>query len=279
MTSSPTASGAPSASYAHVIGDPIAHSKSPIIHRFWLDSLGIEGDYSAVRVPRSDLPSYVARERQLSEWRGCNVTMPLKLDALLLADEATDRAAAAGAANILVPRDGKLIAGNSDVGAVMALVSPWIGNGAPDGIVVLGNGGAARAVLVALRYLQVEQVRLQARDMAAALALAVEFGLPEGPSPFDRPVDLGGLVNATPLGMAGHPALELAISTMPEGGWVMDMVTDPTETELLRQARLAGLKTVDGIAMLVEQAAASFELFFGKSPPRERDSTLLEMLR
>ena len=279
MTSSATPSTEGGAGFAHVIGDPIAHSKSPIIHRFWLDALGIDGDYSAVQVPRGDLADYVARERQVPLWRGCNITMPLKLDALLLADEATDRAAAAGAANILVPRDGKLIAGNSDVGAVMALVAPLLADGAPEGIVVLGNGGAARAVLVALRYLQVEQVRIQARDMASALALAVEFGLPEGPSPFDRPIDLGGLINATPLGMADHPALTLDIAAIPQGGWVMDMVTDPTETALLRHARLDGLKTIDGIAMLVEQAAASFELFFSQTPPRERDATLLEMLR
>ncbi len=279
MTSFPPLPPKGNEGYAHVIGDPIAHSKSPIIHRFWLDALGIEAEYTALRVPRADLDDYVARERQRAEWRGCNVTMPLKLDALLLADHATDRAAAAGAANILVPRDGKLMAGNSDVGAVMALVAPLLGKDKPEGIVVLGNGGAARAVLVALRYLQVEHVRIQARDMAAALALAVEFGLSEGPSPFNRPIDLGGLINATPLGMADHPALTLDLSAMPTGGWAMDMVTDPTETTLLIQARSEGLKTIDGIAMLVEQAAASFELFFGKPPPRDRDGALLEMLR
>lgn len=279
MTSSVASPAESKGGYAHVIGDPIAHSKSPIIHRFWLEALGIAGEYSALRVPRAGLADYVARERQQPEWRGCNVTMPLKLDALLLADDATDRAAAAGAANILVPRDGKLIAGNSDVGAVISLVAPLNGKDLPEGIVVLGNGGAARAVLVALRYLQAEHVRIQARDMAAALALAIEFGLSEGPSPFNRPIDLGGLINATPLGMADHPALTLDLSDMPKGGWVMDMVTDPTETALLRQARSAGFKTIDGITMLVEQAAASFELFFGRPPPRDRDASLLEMLR
>lgn len=266
------------AGFAHVIGDPIAHSKSPLIHTFWLKTMGLDATYSALRVQRTELTDYVAHNRKDPAWLGCNVTMPLKLDALLLADDVTDRAAAAGAANLLVPREGRLVAANSDVGAVMTLVAPMVEKSASEGIVVLGNGGAARAILVALRYLKVEQVRLQARDMTAALALAVEFGLPEGPSPFTRPIDLGGLINATPLGMSGQPSLHLDLA-MPRHGWVMDIVTDPVETPLLRQARLAGLKTIDGIAMLVEQAASSFELFFGKAPPRNRDVELLEKLR
>lgn len=265
--------------FAEVIGDPIDHSKSPIIHGFWLKQLGIDADYRASRVSRVDLADFIGRRRKDPDWRGCNVTMPLKLDALLLADAPTDRAAQAGACNLLAPREGQLLAGNTDVGAVVALVAAIYQAGAPPGIVLLGNGGAARAVLVALRTLGVGPVRIQARDMAAALALSVEFGLPEGPSPFDRPLDLGGVINATPMGMTGYPALSLDLGGLPKDGWVFDLVADPVETSLLNDAKERGLRTIDGIAMLVEQAAASFELFFEQKPPRDRDSELLALLR
>ncbi len=264
--------------YAEVIGDPIAHSKSPLIHGFWLDRVGIDADYRATRVARGELAEFIAGRRADPAWRGCNVTMPLKLDALLLADEATDRATTAGAANLLAEREGKLVAANTDVGAVAALLAPILA-ATSAGITVLGNGGAARAVLVALRVLGRSDVRIQARDMAKALKLAVEFDLPEGPSRFDRPVDTPGLINSTPLGMTGYPDVAIDIDSMPADGWVFDLVTDPVDTDLLKRARLRGLKTLDGIAMLVEQAATSFELFFGKPPPRDRDAELLEMLR
>ena len=132
--------------YAEVIGDPIAQSKSPAIHRFWLDALAIEGEYRATQVMRADFKAYLALRRADPAWRGCNVTMPLKLDALLAADDASDSATAAGAANLLTFRDGKLVAANTDVDAVRDLVSPL----ARDSVTILGNGGAARAVLLAL---------------------------------------------------------------------------------------------------------------------------------
>jgi shikimate dehydrogenase len=265
--------------YAEVIGDPIDHSKSPQIHRFWLEQLGIDADYRATRVTRAGIAEFIAARRRDKDWRGCNVTMPLKLDALLLADQPTDRAAATGACNLLAPREGKLLAGNTDVGAIMMLVASIYETGAPPGVVLLGNGGAARAVLVALRTLGIGPVRLQARDMKAALSLAVEFGLPEGPSPFDRALDLGGLINATPMGMSGYPPIPLGLAGMPKGGWVFDLVTDPVRTALISEADARGFRTIDGIAMLVEQAAASFELFFGQAPPRDRDAELMELLR
>ena len=149
--------------YAEVVGDPIAQSRSPQIHTFWLKALGIEGAYRAHRVTRAELPDYLAKRRADPAWRGCNVTMPLKLDALMLADDPTDRATAAGAANLLVHRDGKLIAANSDVGAVRDLVAPLVTAGEATLITLLGNGGAARAVLLALRLLGAGPVALQAR--------------------------------------------------------------------------------------------------------------------
>ena len=125
----------------------------------------------------------------------------------------------------------------------------------------------------------IANIRIQARDLAAATKLAVEFGVSEPPRPFTLPVDSDGLVNATPMGMAGVTAVPIDISPMPAGGWVLDMVTDPAETPLLAAARARGLTTIDGLAMLVEQAAGSFMLLFGKEPPRQFDGELMARLR
>lgn len=263
--------------FAEVIGDPIAHSRSPVIHRFWLEALNMPGDYRATRVGRTELREFVAGRRADPAWRGCNVTMPLKLDALLLADKSSDRATAAGAANLLFVRDGDLLAANTDIGAVARLIEPLIAT--THSITLLGNGGAARAVLVALRLLGFDEVRIQARDLAEASKLAVEFGTRLPPTPFDAPIESDGLVNATPLGMTGHPPFALDLSRIPPGGWVMDMVTDPDPTDLLSRARVRGLATIDGLALLVEQAAASFELLFGAKPPRDKDGALMLALR
>jgi shikimate dehydrogenase len=263
--------------FAEVIGDPVSHSRSPQIHRFWLDMLGIEADYRATRVERAALAGFVAERRGDPLWRGCNVTMPLKLDALMLADKSSDRATAAGAANVLFIRDGNLLAANTDVGAVARLLEP-LAKGS-EFITLLGNGGAARAVLVALRLLGMGEVRLQARDLAGARKLAVEFNTPEEPVRFDTPITSTGLINATPLGMTGQPSFELDISGMPEGGWVMDLVADPDPTALIYSAGSRGLRTTDGLAILIEQAAESFELLFGRKAPRDKDSELLLRLR
>ena len=260
--------------YAEVIGDPIAQSKSPMIFRFWLDALGIKGEYRATRVTRVEFKAYLANRRADPAWRGCNVTMPLKLDALFAADDPTDRATAAGAANLLVIRDGRLAAANTDVGGVRDLIAPLV----RDSVTILGNGGAARAVLLALKLLGSGEVRMQARDMAEATSLCVEFGLDDGPRPFDSPIDSRGLINATPLGMAGIAPTHLDLSAMPADGWVLDLVSAPLPTPLLAQAAERGLTTIDGLSVLVEQAADSFELLFGNKPPRDRDGELLAML-
>ena len=265
--------------FAEVIGDPIIQSKSPAIHNFWLSKLGLAGEYKATKVTRDGLEDFIAGRRQDPAWRGCNVTMPLKLDAIMLAEESSDRAIAAGAANLLVAKEGKLLAGNTDVGGVLQVLGPRMKQGVPGGITLLGNGGAARAVLVALHTVGYAGVRIQARDMSAAYKLAVEFGLAIEPSPFDRPIDTDGLINATPLGMAGVEPFTIDISRMPAKGFVLDLVTDPVETPLLKSARERGLTASDGIAMLVEQAAASFMLLFGAQAPRQFDGELVKALR
>ena len=266
--------------FAEVIGDPIDHSLSPVIHGFWLDALGIEARYGRRRVPRAEFPAYVAERRGDPLWRGSNVTMPLKLDAAAIADETTDRAVAAGSANVLMVRDGKLVAANTDVGAIALLLSRLHENKAAMGsVTLLGNGGAARAALVACKMVGLSAVRIQARDMAEATRLAVEFGLDAGPAPFTESIVSDGLINATPLGMAGNDCLHCNLSHMPANGWVFDMVTEPPETPILAAARERGLAVISGIDMLVEQAASSFQLFFGAEPPRDRDAELWQKLK
>lgn len=266
--------------YAEVIGDPIDHSLSPLIQNFWLQQLKIDADYRRHRVARDELDAYLMDRRADPNWRGCNVTMPLKLDALDAADEASDRAVTAGAANLLVPKEGKLLAANTDVGAIATLLANLHQAGAAmSSVVLLGNGGAARAALVACKLVGLSMIRIQARDMAAATKLAVEFGLETAPAPITEPITSDGVINSTPLGMAGQGCLNCDVSQMRPDGWVFDMITDPPETPLIAAARARGLKVVIGLEMLVEQAATSFELMFGQKPPRDRDALLWQKLR
>ena len=265
--------------YAEVIGDPIAQSLSPIIHGFWLEQLGIQGDYGRKQVTRAGLKAYLDAARTDPDWRGCNITMPLKLDALTLADGASDTALGTGAANIIIPRDGKLLAGNTDVGAIAKLIDQLAKNEAPmRAVTLLGSGGGARAVLTALHMLGFRQVRIQSRNVSEAYALAVQHGLAVEPVPFDAPVEGDGLINATPLGMTGQLPLDIDISAMTANGWVIDLVTSPNPTDLVRSAKARGMTAVGGIGMLVEQAAESFQLFFGKEAPRDKDGELMQKL-
>ena len=237
-------------------------------------------DYRRQLVRADDLAPYVARVRADPSWRGSNVTMPLKRLALDLAEEATDRAVAAGAANLLLMREGRLFAANTDVGAIVALLDRARKAGRRLGSITLfGCGGAARAALVALKMLGIAQVRIQARDMATASKLAVEFGLALAPRPLLDAVDSDALINATPLGMEGYDCLNCDVSRLPADGLVFDMVSVPADTPLVVAARARGLAVVTGLDMLVEQAATSFKLMFGVEPPRERDAELYARLR
>ena len=266
--------------FAEVIGDPITHSLSPVIHTFWLEAAGIDAEYRRHLVGSADLPQYLASVRADPLWRGTNVTMPLKLDALEQADQATDRAVAAGAVNLLLPRDGKIFAANTDVGAIATLIDRERKAGRLVGSVTLfGNGGAARAALVALKLLNIDLVRIQARDLGAATKLAVQFGLALAPAPLTAPVDSDMLINTTPLGMAGFECLNCDLALMPERGLVFDLVASPLETPLIAAAGRRGLAVVTGLEMLVEQAATSFKLMFGVDPPRDRDADLWHELR
>jgi len=278
--------------YAEVIGDPIAQSKSPAIHRFWLDALGLPGDYRHAHVKAGDLAAYVARRRDDANWRGCNVTMPHKQAVIPLIDRLDPSAERIGAVNTIVrDADGTLTGHNTDAAGFLEPLRPFLRHRHLFRMArVLGTGGAARAIVSALADAGFVLV-LAGRDAAKAGALLAELAEGEHhaapldhfatPTDFafdDRAGCLDLIVNATSLGMAGQPPLAFDLSHAPPGSIAYDIVTAPLDTAFLRQARAAGLRTVDGLEMLVGQAAVAFRLFFGAEPPRERDSELRAML-
>lgn len=270
--------------YAEVIGDPIAHSKSPLIHRFWLEALGIEGDYRKVQVPSEGLADYFASREGDPAWRGCNVTVPHKVAALDHVPDPGGVRQAIGATNTVFRNEaGGLVATNTDPAG---FYGPLDGvDLAGREIVVVGAGGAARAVLFALRRMigdpgrGIGRVTILNRSPLKAAALLASFGLKgEALLLGARLPPAALLVNASSLGMAGQPSLDLDLSPLPDDAIVYDIVYAPLVTPLLAQAEERGLQTVDGLEMLVGQAAVAFELFFGAVPPRERDEELRALL-
>lgn len=251
--------------YAEVIGDPIAQSKSPAIHNFWLERLGIDAEYRACHVTSEALAEYFAARRADPLWRGCNVTMPHKQSVMAFLDRLDPLAQQVGAVNTIVPEAGGLAGYNTDVGGFL---EP-LGDMAFDNVTVIGAGGAARAVLAALAGRSVRWVSLQNRSIAKGEALLAEFGL-RGcvTAPGEEVPTAQLLVNTSSLGMAGHPPIPEAERYVMDGGTVFDIVTTPLETDLLGRARDRGLHTIDGLSMLIGQAAEAFERFFGVPPPR-----------
>ena len=264
--------------YAEVVGDPVAHSKSPLIHGFWLQKLDMAADYRRAHVRRGELESYLQERRRDPAWRGCNVTVPHKVAALEAADRASGTAAGVGAANCLVRgSEGELAAHNTDVaGFLRPLGSRRLQGGSA---AVVGAGGAARAVLAGLAQLGLAEVTVLNRTVAAAAALLAEFGLKGKALPLDAPLPPAELlVNASTLGMAGAPPLTLDLQPLPQTATVYDIVYAPLETPLLAAARRRGLDTVDGLSMLIGQAREAFELFFGTAAPAGGDAELRALL-
>jgi shikimate dehydrogenase len=274
--------------HAEVIGTPIAHSKSPLIHGFWLERLHIPAHYEPCHVMPAELADYLGLRRTEREWRGCNVTIPHKEAAVLLVDVLDARASAVGAVNtILHQHDRTLLGTNTDVDGVAEAVAAggWSRNETNGPAVVLGAGGAARAAFKFLAETG-DEVRVLARDPAKARRAAADCGLSARIFPFAAAsgafAGASLLINATQLGMSGQQAMpgfvldELA--AMAPGGVVFDMVYAPLETKLLAAAHAAGLVPVDGLTMLIGQAATAFEKFFGRPPPRECDAELRALL-
>lgn len=257
--------------YAEVIGDPIAHSKSPLIHNFWIEALGIDAEYRLCRVEPAGLGDYFATRTADPDWCGCNVTIPHKLAVFDHVADPGGVRGTIGAANTVFRGEDGFACTNTDAAGFYAPITDLELAGAP--VVVVGAGGAARAVLFALARLGVGPVAILNRNVLKAAALLSSFGFKGKALPLDAPLPAAALlVNASALGMVGQPALYLDLSTLAEDAVVYDLVYTPLETPLLAAARARGLDTVDGIDMLIGQAALAFELFFGVAPPRDEAS-------
>ena len=256
---------------AGVIGCPVGHSRSPVLHGTWLRNYGIKGHYVPLHVESGDL-ARVLRTLPAMGFVGANVTIPHKEAALALADTVTPVARAIGAANTLTFSDGQIQADNTDgYGFLRNLrdgAPKWQPSGGP--ALVLGAGGAARAVIVALADAGVRQIWLSNRTLARAKILQAEIAAPITVidwADWTRVAqDAALLVNTTSLGMVGQPELALGTDTFNPRMVVTDLVYTPLDTALLRQARGSGCVTVDGLGMLLHQAAPGFKRWFGHKP-------------
>ncbi len=282
-----------SRAYAEVIGDPVAQSKSPAIHAFWLARLRIDAAYRATRVAPDEIENFLAQRATDPDWRGCNVTMPLKQAVQPHLYAIGEPAAGIGAVNTIVPGPDRRLTGlNTDAGGFLEPLRERLAHRHYFRMArVLGTGGAARAIVSALAS-EGFVIVLAGRNPAKARAILDELA-PQGDH---HAVDLAHfatatdfafddregccdlVVNASPLGMRGQPPLAFDWSHAPPGSVAYDIVTDPVETPFLASARATGFATIDGLAMLIGQAALAFERFFGVAPPREHDAELRALL-
>jgi shikimate dehydrogenase len=263
---------------AGVIGWPVAQSKSPLIHRFWLEALAIDGDYGRFPVAPERLAGAVGALPALG-LRGVNVTVPHKVAVIDLLDRIDPVAAMVGAVNtVVVEPSGALRGANTDVAGFMEPLAGRVLAGRA--ATVLGAGGAARAVLAGLRDAGIAEVTIVARDAGAAAALLARFGLAGRVQGFDQPLpaETALLVNATSLGMVGKDPLVVDLGPLGPDTVVYDLVYAPLETGLLAAARRRELPAIDGLSMLIGQAAPAFAAFFGATPPRHRDAELRALL-
>ncbi len=255
---------------AGIAGAPVTHSLSPLIHNAWLAAAGIDGVYAPFAVPLGGFTAFAASLAG-GVIRGLNVTVPFKEEALRLATRPTARALRAGAANVLVfEPSGDILADNTDGEGMLAAIAVQAPGFDPAArpAVVLGAGGAARGAAAALADAGAPEVRVINRTPERAVELATALGAPV------RAMDLNLaafdgvnlIVNATTLGMGGMVGPAAPFQRTP-GAVVMDMVYRPLSTEFLERAAKAGLRTVDGLEMLIRQAAPSFTHFFGAAPP------------
>ncbi len=254
---------------AGVVGHPVRHSLSPVIHNAWIEAAGLDAAYLAF-APAEDGFEALAAGLRGGVVLGLNVTIPFKERAAALADHRTAAVERAGAANLLTfAADGGITADNTDgVGLLAALAEAGFVPFSP--VVVLGAGGAARGAVLSLLDAGVPSIRLVNRSLDRAKAIAVlddritALGWDGAAGALDG---AAAIVNATSLGMTGQPPLDLSLDKAPPSAVVMDMVYKPLNTSLLQAARARGHPTADGLAMLIGQARPSFEAFFGRPPP------------
>ena len=257
---------------AGVMGWPVAHSRSPQIHNYWLQKYGIKGAYVQLAVQPGDLAVALPGLSALG-FRGCNITIPHKVDALKLVHEVDANAQRVGAINtIVVQADGSLKGMNTDgFGYIQSLLDAqpnWNAGTGP--VTVLGAGGAARAIVLALADRGAKEIRLLNRTAGKAESLAAEFGGPVKALPWNERhaalADVALLVNTTSQGMHGNPPLDLTLDALPKHALVSDVIYVPLETPLLAAARQRGNHTVNGLGMLLNQARPAFEAWFGVMP-------------
>lgn len=259
------------AKIAAVLGWPVSHSRSPRLHGHWLQRYGIDGAYVPLAVKPEDFPRAL-RALTLLNFVGCNVTLPHKEAALAACDEVDETALKIGAVNTVVVQDGRLIGSNSDAFGFLENLrdsaAGWRAKAGP--ALVLGAGGAARAVIQALLSEGAPEILLANRSPDRAHDLAKHFGAKVKVIDWAKRVEAQSeaslLVNSTSLGMTGQPALELSLDRLPASAVVTDLVYSPLETPLLKAARARGLRSVDGLGMLLHQARPGFEAWFGQSP-------------
>lgn len=254
-----------------VIGCPVDHSRSPLIHNYWLKLHGLEGEYTREPVPPEDLERFLGNLQELG-YVGCNVTVPHKESAARLVTLADMPSRRLAAVNTLFFDNSTLMGANTDgFGFTANLKSTVPAFDPADGrAMIIGAGGAARAIVDALLRLNIARVYICNRSIDRAKAVAASFGpkitpvaWEQGPAAL-KAVDL--LVNATSLGMKGQPELTMPIDDLPGSAVVCDIVYVPLETALLRNARARGHRTVDGLGMLLHQARPAFEKWFGERP-------------
>lgn len=255
-----------------VLGSPVAHSKSPLLHGFWLKQFGIQGHYVPIDVMAADLEQVLQTLPKMG-FVGANVTLPHKEKILSIADQISDRAALIGAANTLVFQpDGKLYADNTDgygfIENIRQHAPDWQAKNGP--ALVLGAGGAARAIVSALLEAGAPEVRISNRTRARADQIKSDFGGRVGVVDW---VKAGAeieyahtLVNTTSLGMTGKSALTVSLDKLNPETLVTDIVYSPLDTELLKAARSKGCRVVDGLGMLIHQAVPGFQRWFGQKP-------------
>ena len=254
---------------ACLIGWPAAHSRSPMIHHYWLRKLGIEGGYNIEAVPPEGFAEFV-QHLAGHGFVGANVTLPHKERALALTVPDA-RARAVGAANTLWYEGDELRSTNTDIeGFINNLDASAKGWDKIDDALVLGAGGSSRAVVYGLIERGIKRVHLANRTLERALALADQFGPAVHSVAWEKMGEVfpraGLLVNTTSLGMHNQPALDVDVSLLPSQAIVADLVYVPLETELLKASRARGLRTADGLGMLLHQAVRGFELWFGQRP-------------
>ena len=270
---------------AGVIGSPVAHSRSPRLHGYWLKKYGINGHYVPMDVAPEDL-GQVIRTLPKAGFVGCNVTIPHKEAVLALADVVTDRAALIGAANTLIfRRDGRIHADNTDGYGFIANLRQNAPNWDPAAgpTAVIGAGGAARAVVVSLLEAGAPEIRISNRTKARADTLRQEFGAKivvfDWVKAGNMLEDAATVVNTSSLGMVGKPEFRVPLDALSPKATVTDLVYAPLKTHLLTEAESAGCTVVDGLGMLLHQAVPGFERWFGKKPDVDqalRDAVLAE---